>query len=343
MDDVEFTNHGIVCSQLSKKYHNSVAISSLTMEVKEGDIFGFLGPNGAGKTTTIRMLCGLINPSSGKGTIRGLDIMKDSTKIRNQIGLMPESSGFYNWMNAEEYLNYFARLYNIDSSIGKRRSKNLLEIVGLANKSSAPIGYYSRGMKQRLGIARALINDPKIVFLDEPTLGLDPRGQKDIQKLLLELNQDKGVTIFLCSHDLRDVAVMCNNIAIIRKGILIAQGSIQELRKLVGDSEQIVITIVNQMEAVEKLSQMNFTFDINPRKDNKLIDLFHIEDTKNNISDIIDTINKAGLKLYEVRRFSTTLTDIFFRLTMSNDKKNESSGISDNDNLEKTRRVRGNT
>jgi ABC-2 type transport system ATP-binding protein len=338
MDNVGYSNNVVVCKHLGKKYHNFVAVSSLSMEVKEGDIFGFLGPNGAGKTTTIRMLCGLINPTSGKGMISGFDIVKDSSKIRNRIGLMPESSGFYSWMNAEEYLNYFARLYNIDSSVGKLRSRNLLEIVGLANKSFAPISYYSRGMKQRLGIARALINDPKIVFLDEPTLGLDPRGQQDIQKLLLDLNQDKGVTIFLCSHDLSDVAAMCNNIAIIKNGILIAQGSIQELRKLVGDSERIVITIVNSTEAIEKLSKMNFTFDINPHKDNTLIDLLPAADTNNDINNIVDTLNKAGLKLYEVRRFRTTLKDIFFRLTMPKNKKNEDSNISETDNLGKTRR-----
>ena len=112
MDSVGFDNNAIVCRQLGKKYRNSVAVSSLTMEIKQGDIFGFLGPNGAGKTTTIRMLCGLLSPTSGKGTISGLDIVKESPKIRNQVGLLPESTGFYNWMNAEEYLNYFARQKN---------------------------------------------------------------------------------------------------------------------------------------------------------------------------------------------------------------------------------------
>ena len=336
MDSIGFNNNAIVCRQLGKKYRNSVAVSSLTMEIKQGDIFGFLGPNGAGKTTTIRMLCGLLSPTSGKGTISGLDIVKESPKIRNQVGLLPESSGFYNWMNAEEYLNYFARLYNLDSSVGRKRAKNLLEIVGLASKSFAPISYYSRGLKQRLGLARALINEPKIIFLDEPTLGLDPKGQQDIQKLLLDLNHDNGVTIFLSSHDLSDVASMCNRIAIINNGILTAQGSIQELQKLVGDSEHIVITVVNSTDAKEKLSKMGYTFRVNPQNGNKLIDLFPNGDIQNKINNIIDTLNRAGLELYEVRRFGTTLEDIFFRLTVSNEKANVDSNILETDNLEKT-------
>ena len=190
----------------------------MNINVNSGDIFGFLGPNGAGKTTTIRMLCGLIKPSSGSGNVAGLDIVKDSKRIRTIIGLLPESSGFYNWMNAQEYLLYFAALYNIERSIARKEQKILLERVGLAAKSHVPIGYYSRGMRQRLGLARTLINDPRIIFLDEPTLGLDPRGQQQIQKILLDLNHEKGVTIFLSSHALSEVSSICNRVAIINKG-----------------------------------------------------------------------------------------------------------------------------
>ncbi|MGC2574535.1 MAG: ABC transporter ATP-binding protein, partial [Candidatus Nitrosopolaris sp.] len=190
-------NNGIFTSNLSKSYRTFRAVNSLTIDVRPGDIFGFLGPNGAGKTTTIRMLCGLLSPTSGHSEVAGLDIVKDSLKIRSIIGLLPESSGFYNWMGAEEYLLYFTALYKIDAYLGKKRAKDLLERVGLASKSFVPISYYSRGMKQRLGLARTLINEPKILFLDEPTLGLDPKGQQDIQKTLLELNREKGVTIFL--------------------------------------------------------------------------------------------------------------------------------------------------
>ena len=249
-------NNSISCIGLTKTYRNFKAVDSLTMDVNQGDIFGFLGPNGAGKTTTIRMLCGLLSPSAGYAKVAGLDIIKDSTTIRKIIGLLPESSGFYNWMNAEEYLLHFAALYKIEGSTAMRRTRELLESVGLADRSSAPIGYYSRGMKQRLGLARSLINEPLIIFLDEPTLGLDPKGQQDIQKILLELNHEKGVTIFLSSHALGEVYSLCNRMAIVDHGEMVAQGSIKELRKLAGGSNGIVVSILNSEELEKKLSNL---------------------------------------------------------------------------------------
>jgi ABC-2 type transport system ATP-binding protein len=328
MNDTRSNNKGIACKGLSKKYKNFLAVASLTMEVNQGDIFGFLGPNGAGKTTTIRMLCGLLSPSRGEGTVAGLDIVKHSPKIRSLIGLLPESSGYYNWMNAEEYLFHFAGLYKIEPSIGKTRARSLLEAVGLADKSFAPISYYSRGMKQRLGLARALINEPKIIFLDEPTLGLDPKGQQDIQKILLELNRERGVTIFLSSHDLSDVSSMCNRMAIINHGMLITQGSIHELRKLVGGSIGIVITVLNSMNAEGKLSKMGYKFEINPEEGNKLIDVFIFEGIQESVNNILDSFSKVGLQLYEVRRFDMSLEEIFFRLTESSEKLNLRESIS---------------
>lgn len=321
MNDTRSINKGIQCKGLSKRYKNFLAVASLTMEVDQGDIFGFLGPNGAGKTTTIRMLCGLLSPSRGGATVAGLDIVKDSPKIRGLIGLLPESSGYYNWMNAEEYLLHFAGLYKIDPYIGKKRARDLLDAVGLADKSFAPISYYSRGMKQRLGLARALINEPEIVFLDEPTLGLDPKGQQDIQKILLHLNQDRGVTIFLSSHDLSDVSYMCNRMAIINHGMLIAQGSIQELRKLVGGSLGVVITVLKSVDAETKLSKMGYRFEINAEDDGKLIDVFIIEGVQDSVNNILDAFDNVGLQLYEVRRFDMSLEEIFFRLTESSESE----------------------
>jgi ABC-2 type transport system ATP-binding protein len=335
MNDTRYNNKGIQCKGLSKRYKNFLAVTYLTMEVNQGDIFGFLGPNGAGKTTTIRMLCGLLSPSRGEGTVAGLDIVKDSPKIRGLIGLLPESSGYYNWMNAEEYLLHFAGLYKIDPYISKKRARDLLDAVGLADKSYAPISYYSRGMKQRLGLARALINDPRIIFLDEPTLGLDPKGQQDIQRILLNLNRDKGVTIFLSSHDLGDVSSMCNRMAIINHGTLIAQGSIQELRKLAGGSMGIVITVLNSADAETKLSKMGYKFEINADDDFKLIDVFILEGIQDSVNDILDTFKKAGLQLYEVRRFDMGLEEIFFRLTESSQKLNlRESNLESEHNLE---------
>jgi ABC-2 type transport system ATP-binding protein len=304
---------------LTKAYKNFRAVDALTIDVHNGDIFGFLGPNGAGKTTTIRMLCGLLSPSAGTAKIAGLDIVKDSLKIRNIIGLLPESSGFYNWMSAQEYLLHFAALYKIELQIAKKKAKDLLEKVGLAVKSFAPIGYYSRGMKQRLGLARTLINEPKIIFLDEPTLGLDPKGQQDIQKLLLELNQDKNVTIFLSSHALSEVSSLCNRIAIVNHGRLIAQGDIKELRKLAGStSDLLLVTVLNSQSAHIALSKLPFQIKLQTNGEDKdrLVDVIVVsEGIFESANDIINIFQKTGLQIYEIRRMGMSLEDVFFKLT----------------------------
>jgi ABC-type multidrug transport system ATPase subunit len=317
-------NNSIATFDLTKVYGEFSAVSSLNINVNSGDIFGFLGPNGAGKTTTIRMLCGLIIPSSGNGNVAGLDIVKDNKRIRTIIGLLPESSGFYNWMNAQEYLLYFAALYNIDRSIAMKRTEDILERVGLAAKSLVPIGYYSRGMRQRLGLARSLINEPRIIFLDEPTLGLDPRGQQQIQKILLDLNHEKGVTIFLSSHALSEVSSICNRVAIISKGKMVAQGTIEELRRLVTSiyplETGLLFRIVDSGEARMLLQNLPISNRVisKDNKSNGIIDVFVLQERDLEPSNkVIDIFNRAGLQIYEIRRVGMDLENIYFKLTDS--------------------------
>lgn len=312
--------NGISTSNLSRTYGRFKAVDSLTMNVESGDIFGFLGPNGAGKTTTIRMLCGLVLPSAGRAEIAGFDIIRDGVKIRQIIGLLPESSGFYNWMNAEEYLSHFAALYKIESQIAKKRTRDLLEKVGLASKSHVPIGYYSRGMRQRLGLARTMINDPKIIFLDEPTLGLDPKGQRDIQKILLDLNHNNGATIFLSSHALNEVSSLCNKVAIVNRGRLVAQGTINELRRLVGGSRGFLISVLNLDGMQESLSRLPFQVDV--KSDGKLMHVT-VSETMESANSIIDSFEKAGFQIYEVTRQEMSLEEVFLKLTAGNKKLQE--------------------
>lgn len=319
--DSSENHNGISTSNLSKIYGNFHAVNSLTIDVNPGDIFGFLGPNGAGKTTTIRMLCGLLSPSSGYAKVAGLDCVKDSLKIRSIIGLLPESSGYYNWMSAEEYLLYFGALYKIDKNIAKKRTIDLLEKVGLASKSYVPISYYSRGMRQRLGLARTMINKPRILFLDEPTLGLDPKGQQDIQKTLLELNRDMGVTIFLSSHALSEVSSLCNRIAIVNRGRLIAQGNIDELRTLAGNSAGMIIRILNSQNAQKELSTLPYKVQTNITENNRLIDVTICDENSDSANDIIDKFKENGFQIYEIRRVGMTLADVYFKLTEAKRQK----------------------
>jgi len=219
----------ISAENLSKSYGATKAVDKLHLHIQKGEFFGFLGPNGAGKTTTIRMLTGILKPDHGKILIDNYSL-EDKLKIANLIGVIPESRGFYEWMTAVEYLGFFADLYKIAGKEKEERIASLLLEVDLTKRKNSRIATYSRGMKQRLGLARALINNPQVLFLDEPTLGLDPQGQEDIQQLLKKLNTG-GVTIFLSSHLLNEVSNLCSRIGIINNGQMVIEGTIDEIRQ----------------------------------------------------------------------------------------------------------------
>jgi ABC-2 type transport system ATP-binding protein len=221
----------ISVENLVKKYNGYTALDGLNFSVESGDIFGFLGPNGAGKTTTIRILTTMIKADSGNIVIDGHNIFKEPLSVKEIINALPESNGYYEWMTACEYLEFFSNLYEEKAS--KQEINKLLEVVGLLGlhgKEDHLIRSYSRGMKQRLGIARALINRPKLLFLDEPTNGLDPKGRRDIHDLLIDLNQKHSTTIFLSTHLLDDVERLCNRIAIINYGKIVKTGELNKMK-----------------------------------------------------------------------------------------------------------------
>jgi ABC-2 type transport system ATP-binding protein len=218
----------ISVQNLLKKYNGNTALDRLNFNVETGDIFGFLGPNGAGKTTTIRILTGIIKADSGNVLINGHDVFREPMAVKRIINALPESNGYYEWMTAYEYLEFFLKLYEEEKS--NQKIYELLKDVGLTGKEIYPIRSYSRGMKQRLGIARVLINKPKILFLDEPTNGLDPKGRRDIHDILIELNQKHGTTIFLSTHLLDDVERLCNTVAIINYGKIVKAGEVDRLK-----------------------------------------------------------------------------------------------------------------
>jgi len=221
---------------LTKEYNGIRAVDDLNMRIEAGDIFGFIGPNGAGKSTTILMLIGLIEPTSGRCFIGDIEVAKDPRLIREMVGYLPEDVGFYSNMTAEENLDYFGRFYGsgtrIEEDARKRRIKELLELVQLDGVEKKA-GEFSRGMNQRLGLAQALINDPEVLFLDEPTANIDPVGVVMYRNLIKKMADD-GKTIFISSHILSEVAQVCKTIGIIKSGKLVAQGTIDELKKELG-------------------------------------------------------------------------------------------------------------
>jgi ABC-2 type transport system ATP-binding protein len=216
---------------LTKKYDSQIAVNNLTLRIQQGEVFGFLGPNGAGKTTTLLMFLGLTEPTSGKVRILGFDPTRDPLHVKEKVGFLPENVGFYDDMDAKENLRYVARLNRIPDNVSTQRIDHWLETVGLLEEAEKKVGTYSKGMRQRLGIAEALIKEPKLIFLDEPTIGLDPDGTNRMLDLIRSLSREKNMTIFLSSHLLDQVQRICDRVGIMIKGDLVAIGPIEELAK----------------------------------------------------------------------------------------------------------------
>jgi len=215
--------------ELTKLYGYQKAVDGLSLEVQEGEIFGFLGPNGAGKTTTILMLLGLTEPTSGWARVLGFDPVREPLEVKRRVGCMPENVGFYADMTGRENLQYIARLNGIDESKANKRIDRALERVKLGSEADKLVGAYSRGMRQRLGIAEVLIKEPKLVILDEPTLGLDPEGIQSMLALIKSLSKEEGISVLLCSHLLHQTQEVCDHVGILNKGRLVAKGTIEEL------------------------------------------------------------------------------------------------------------------
>src|SRR2546429_855565 len=233
---------------LTRIYGSMIALNALNLTVNRGDLFGFIGSNGAGKTTTLRILATFLAPSAGTAQVLGHDVVRDADAVRHVIGYMPDFFGVYKDMEVTEYLDFFGACYKIPSAQREKTVNDVLELVGLSEKKGALIGALSRGMQQRLGLARVLIHDPPVLLLDEPASGLDPRARIEIRELLKEL-QRLGKTIMISSHILSELGEFCNKLGIIERGKLIIHGTIEELMtrarahtvisvQVVGDSAQ---------------------------------------------------------------------------------------------------------
>jgi ABC-2 type transport system ATP-binding protein len=219
----------IKTENLTKNYGSLKALSNLNLEVPENVVFGFLGPNGAGKSTTVKLLTGFAHPTSGQAWVSGQKVGGSNLSIQKQIGFLPDVPAFYDWMTGREFMKFAGELFQMEVSEVRRRSEELLELVGLIKAGNRRIGGYSRGMRQRLGIAQALINRPRVLFMDEPTSALDPLGRREILDLIAQLKQT--ATIFMSTHILSDVERVCDMVGIINKGNLITVSAVSELQQ----------------------------------------------------------------------------------------------------------------
>ena len=219
----------IETEDLTKQYGAQTAVNRLNLTIYEGEVFGYLGPNGAGKTTSLLMFLGLTEPTSGKVRVAGFDPTRDPFHVKEKVGYLPENVGFYDDMNARQNLRFIARLNRIPDSISADRIDETLRLVGLLDEAVKKVGTYSKGMRQRLGIAEVLIKEPRLIFLDEPTIGLDPDGTNRMLDLIHSLSREKKITVFLSSHLLDQVQRICDRVGIMIKGNLVAVGPIEEL------------------------------------------------------------------------------------------------------------------
>jgi ABC-2 type transport system ATP-binding protein len=214
---------------LTKMYNGEVAVDRLSFSVVKGEVFGFLGPNGAGKTTVLLMLLGLTEPTSGKARVLGIDPTRESIKVKGMIGYLPENTGFYSDLDARQTLRFVADLNGLSQDVADERIEHALKSVGLDTEAEKKVGAYSRGMRQRLGIAELLIKEPKVAFLDEPTLGLDPEASNRMMELIARLCKETKMTVVLSSHLLHLVQQICHRVGIMIKGKMVAQGPMDQL------------------------------------------------------------------------------------------------------------------
>ena len=221
----------IEMKDLSKVYNHHKAVDQVSFHIEEGEVFGFLGPNGAGKTTTLLMLMGLTRPTGGWARVCGLDPVRQAKEVKTQVGYLPENVGFYGDLDAVQCLEYIADLNGLARSEAGDKIRDVLEVVGLKETVGKKVGTFSRGMRQRLGVAEVLLKDPKVMFLDEPTLGLDPDGAIRLMNLIQSLNQERKMTVLLSSHNLYQVQKISHRVGIMIGGKMVAEGSIESLGK----------------------------------------------------------------------------------------------------------------
>ncbi|MFN3621661.1 MAG: ABC transporter ATP-binding protein [Nitrososphaerales archaeon] len=295
---------------LTKKYGDLVAVDSLNLEVEHGEVFGFLGPNGAGKTTTLLMLLGLTEPTAGKLSVLGFNPLREPLRIKRLVGYLPENLGFYDDMTAKQNLLYTARLNGISMVEAEDKVRRLLDTVGLSDAADKKVSTFSKGMKQRLGMADVLLKDPQLMLLDEPTTGIDPEGVRHILNMIVE-SREKGKTVLLSSHLLYQVQKVCDRVGIFVKGRLIASGSIQYLGKEVIAADKFIVEaevpdatpaleeIICRVEGVIKVSRAGSTLTIECRSDIR--------------GEVAKAVVSSGYTLTQIRSHEYALDEIYSR------------------------------
>ena len=305
----------IKTDRLTKRFKDVVAVDHISFDVRKGEIFGFLGPNGAGKTTTIRMLCTLTRPTDGTATVAGFDIIRDQHRVREHIGLVSEKMIMYDRLTARENLKLFGKLYNIPGDELNDRISDLMSLVKMEKWANTQIGTFSTGMKQRINVIRALLNQPEILYLDEPTLGLDPQSSSEIRDFIRCINEENGTSIILTTHMMVEADLLCDRIGIIDDGKIVAMDTPDNLKRIVSGGNTTVMEL--------KISNLTTHVTDGIRSLDCVNSLTFIDDThvkiqsggENAFDKIIDTVRRMNGNIVFVKTIEPTLEDVFLHLT----------------------------
>jgi ABC-2 type transport system ATP-binding protein len=307
-------NNLLEIKEVTKSFNNTLVVDKLSFMVKGGETFGLLGPNGAGKTTTVKMLTTLLIPTSGQATILGMDVVKQADDLRARIGFVfGGERGLYGRLSGLDNLRYFASLYQMDIADAKRRIPEMIELVGLKGREKEKVEGYSRGMRQRLHIARALLHDPEVLFLDEPTIGLDPIGARELRTAIRNL-QSAHKTILLTTHYMFEADALCQRIAVIDKGRIVALDTPAALKETVNDLSVVEIEVYGiPAETIGRLQALPFVENVSVEdRDQRQVLLVHTSSGSEAIPPLLENLN--GLKVGKIFTREPTLEDAYVRL-----------------------------
>jgi len=303
---------------LNKRYGKFQAVSELNLEVAEGEIFGFVGPNGAGKTTTMKIICGLLRATSGEITLDGVDIIRNSRRMKEKIGYMPDFFGVYDDLKVSEYLEFYASIYNIKGQERKRITDDLLELVDLGSKREAYVDSLSRGMKQRLCLARSLVHNPRLLVLDEPASGMDPRARFEMKEILKNL-KGMGKTIIISSHILPELAELCTSIGIIDQGRMVISGSNEEIMQQVYNKKVMRLKVRDRLDdAVLILKEYPFV-DKLVIGENTIQAGFGGGDEE--MSRVLSDLISRGIPVVSFAQMDGNLEDVFMKVTKGEEEQ----------------------
>ena len=303
---------------LNKRYGRFQAVSELNLDVPEGEIFGFVGPNGAGKTTTMKIICGLLRATSGEITLDGVDIIRNSRRMKEKIGYMPDFFGVYDDLKVSEYLEFYASIYNIKGQERKRITDDLLELVDLGSKREAYVDSLSRGMKQRLCLARSLVHNPRLLVLDEPASGMDPRARFEMKEILKNL-KGMGKTIIISSHILPELAELCTSIGIIDQGRMVISGSNEEIMQQVYNKKVVRLKVRDRLDdAVLILKEYPFV-DKLVIGENTIQAGFGGGDGE--MSRVLSDLINRGIPVVSFSQMDGNLEDVFMKVTKGEEEQ----------------------